>query len=123
MPSFSYPVGGAIDRVMLNFTDTRVGFDVRGTPFGQLRDDDTMYAFGHDGFKLEDLCDGYIYQRRLRDYQGCTVDRNFVTEANLEEARENIPNLEARKTMTRPSDFIQCMEEDANVRRLFPDLQ
>ncbi|MBU6454944.1 MAG: hypothetical protein KGS72_24455 [Cyanobacteria bacterium REEB67] len=34
-----YPVNGVIDAVMRSFSNKRVGFDVKGTPFGQLRDD------------------------------------------------------------------------------------
>ena len=121
--SHSYPAGGAIDRVMLGFKDTRVGFDVRGTPFGQLQDEGTYYALGYEGFKLEDFCDGYIYQRHFADYEGCSVDPAFITEGNFQEAVAWLPNAEARKKLKRPSELVEAMVGDADMKRRFRDLQ
>jgi uncharacterized iron-regulated protein len=121
--SHSYPVGGAIDRVMLEFPDKRVGFDVRGTPFGRLPDEDTYYALGYDEFELGDYCDGYIFQRHFSDYEGVTPDPEFITEENFAQAIAWLPNLEARKRLTRPSELLDAVARDADIQRRFSDLR
>lgn len=81
------PVNGVIDSVMKNFKDKRVGFDVAGSPFGQLKATNTYYAFGYPEFRLDDFCDGYIYQCPFKDYQPITMEQDFITKTNIEELK------------------------------------
>jgi len=117
-----YPVGGVIDRVMREFADTRVGFDVRGTPFGELPDEIAYYALGYEDFTLADYCDGYIYQRHFPDYEGVTPDPQFITQENLARALAAIPNLEARKRVTEAAQLLEVIARDADMSRRFPHL-
>lgn len=86
-----YPARGAIDQVMAEYADKRVGFDLRDSPFGALPDD-SFYASGHDDFRLRQLADGYVYERPLPHYEGCTLDEAFLTEANWPEAQRQFPD-------------------------------
>ena len=113
------PVGGEIDAVLASFKDRRVGFDVVGSPFGQLRDPNTYYALGHDDFKLEDFCDGYIYQKPFKDYEGVTTDPLFITEKNFADAVQGVPNFEARANYKTPEDLIRVMREEADIPARF----
>jgi hypothetical protein len=117
------PVNGAIDAVMSDFKDTRIGFDVVGTPFGTLPASDTYYAFGYPSFKLADFADGYIYQKPFRDYQGVTADPQFVTQSNLQEAIANLASPEGRKLLTSPERFLRAMQEDADMQSRLKDLK
>ncbi len=117
--SMTLPVGGTIDAVMESLPDKRVGFDVTGTPFGKLKDPGTYYAIGHDGFCLEDFCDGYIYQRPFKDYKGVTTDTLFVTSKNLQAALDGFPNPQAKPYFKTPEDFIEDMRRDADIPRRF----
>lgn len=119
----NYPVGGIIDRVMKEFRNKRVGFDVKGSPFSKLHDDGTYYSIGYDNFTLNTFCDGYIFQKHFKDYEGCTVDIKFITEENLQEAIDYCPNPKARKFLTKPEDFINSMRKDADMKRRFRDLE
>ena len=119
----NYPVAGVIDRVMSDFETGCIGFDVSGSPFGEIRDPDTYYAYGHDAFALADFCDGYIFQKHFKDYEGCTVDEQFITEKNLNEAVQNFPNFTARKFVKSPQDILKFMKSDADMKRRFQDLQ
>ena len=107
------PVNGVIDRVMAQFPDQRVGFDVVATPFGKLTDDRTLYAAGQDHFTLSTITDGYVFQRQLDDYEGVTVDEQFITKDNIDEAIRNIPNVRARVQQT-PEDMLNNMKRDAD---------
>lgn len=117
----NYPVGGVIDEVMKEFEDKRVGFDVKGSPFGKLGDNDTYYAIGYPDFTLSTICDGYIFQRHFKDYEGCTVDPKFITEKNLQEAIDYFDEPEMRKNFKTPEDFIKLMKERANIKKRFKE--
>lgn len=115
----NYPVGGVIDEIMKEFKNKRFGFDVKGTPFGKLRDDDTYYSIGYEEFTLSTICDGYIFQKQLSDYEGCAVDTDFITEENFQEAIEYLPNVRARKFFTKPEELINEIVKDAQIQRRF----
>ncbi len=116
---FEYPVGGVIDRVMKEFADKRVGFDVRSTPFGKLRDDTAFYSAGRTAFKLGDFCDGYVFQKHIGDYEGCSVDPLFVTEENLKEAIDYLPNPRLKKQMKSVQQFLVYLRLKVNMKRKF----
>jgi len=118
---YSYPVDGVIDTVMQEFEDKRVGFDVKGTPFSRLKDDDTYYALGHPDFTLSTICDGYIFLNHFKDYEGCTVDTKFITEKNFQEALDYFDEPERRKDFKTPEDFINLMKERANIKKIFKE--
>jgi hypothetical protein len=118
---YNYPVDGVIDTVMQEFEDKRVGFDVRGTPFGKLKDDDTYYALGHPDFALGSMCDGYIFMSHFKDFEGCTVDTKFITEKNFEEALDYFDEPERRKEFKTPENFINLIKERANIKKRFKE--
>ena len=111
------PAGGVIDAVMAGFADKRVGFDAAGTPFGKLKDPNTYYAVGYESFKLEDICDGYIYQKPFKNYEGVTADPLFVTAKDFQEALDGVISIEARKEFTKPEDMIENFRREADIQR------
>ncbi|MFC1675588.1 hypothetical protein ACFL3G_00835 [Planctomycetota bacterium] len=116
------PVNGIIGEVMKEFKNKRVGFDVKGSLFGKLTDDSTYYSLGYKDFTLSTFCDGCIFQKNLSDYKGCTVDTKFVTDKNLQEAINNLPNVEARKLFATPEDFANNVRKDTNMKKRFHDM-
>jgi len=117
------PVGGVIDAVMMKVNNRPVGFDVKGTPFGAVADDQSYYSLGYENFTLGVYCDGYIFQERLEDYVGVTVDPLFITEANLTEAVAYIANPEFRPRVKKPEDLIAAMTRSADIKRRFSKLK
>ncbi len=87
---FLRPVNGVIDSVMATLGDrfTPVGFDVKGSPFGLLPDSASLYQAGYDDFRLQDFCDGYIYQRPFRQYEVVHFVEDFINPSNISEFRE-----------------------------------
>lgn len=119
----NYPINGIIDKIMCEFEDKRVGFDVKNSPFGKLRDNDTYYSAGYDYFTLSTFCDGYIFQKHFKDYEGCTVDPLFVTKENFKEAIDYLPNPRVKKFYKTPQQFLNNMKRRANIKRKFGDLK
>jgi len=110
------PVNGVIDEIMSQSNDTRVGFDVVGTPFESLPATDTYYALGYPNFKLADFTDGYIYQTPFREYQGVTVDPQFITRDNFKEALTFFADPEIEKKLTSPEVFLKAIRDDADIQ-------
>jgi hypothetical protein len=120
---FDYPVSGVIDQIMGEFEDKRVGFDVLDSPFGLLGDNDMYYSLGHSDFKLSRFCDGYIYQKPFSDYQGCAVDRLFITEENFKEAIDYLPNPRLKTFLKNPPHFLSFMRSKVNMKKKFKGLE
>lgn len=72
---------------------------------------------------LYTYCDGYIFQGRLEDSEGVTVDPLSITEANLQEAIAYLPNPAFRKRIKKPDDLIAAMRRSADMKRRFKDLK
>ena len=117
------PLHGVIDAVMEQLGNKPVGFDVKGSPFGAITDDQSYYSLGHARFTLDNYCDGYIFQGRLEDYQGVTVDPLSITEANLAEAIAYLPNPAFRKRVKTPAEIINGMRRSADFKQRFKDLK
>ena len=81
------PVHGKIDSVMDYFENKRIGFDLKNNPFGRLTSSNSFYKFGQDNFQLENLFDGYIYQKRFMDSEPMTLEENYFTEDNIDKFR------------------------------------
>jgi hypothetical protein len=120
---FVYPVDGAIDQVMAEFDDQRIGFDVKDSPFGLLQDNNIYYSLGYDDFTLGRFCDGYIYQRPISGYEGCTVDRQFITEENFKEAIDYLPNPRLKELLKNPQHFLSFMQSKADMTKRFEELK
>ena len=96
-----YPVDGIIDTLMwaLGPEYWPVGFDTRGTPFGRLPGETSIYKIGYSSFSLQDFCDGYIYQKPLSRYEGVTPIKGFINRENLEEARAQLRSPEGKRSI------------------------
>lgn len=117
------PMHGVIDDVMAKLDNRRIGFDVKGSPFGAISDTTSYYSLGHANFTLDKYCDGYIFQRRFQDYEGVTVDPLFVTDTNLAEAIAYLANPAFRKRVKKPEDLINAMRRSADMKARFKDVK
>jgi hypothetical protein len=121
--TYDYPVDGVVDRLMTEFLGQPMGFDVAGSPFGELGDEGTFYALGHKKFTFGDFCDGYIYEKPFAEYEGCSVDPLFITAENFAEAVAHLPRAVVKTKIKTRLQFLEKMRWDADFRRLYPDLQ
>lgn len=119
-----YPAGGVIDALFADQPSFRpVGFDLAGSPFGELAGPGSLYEQGYQTFTLKLYADGYIFTMPLSQYQGVTVDEKFITEANFKRAVEQIPNPEYKNRVTSVSQLIEADKGDANMARRFRRFQ
>ncbi len=88
------PVNGTIDSVMNALGDKfrPVGFDVHGSPFGLLPDSASLYRTGYTDFRLQEFCDGYIFQRPFAKYEVVHFVEDFINPSNLAEFQRQVAN-------------------------------
>lgn len=82
------PVNGVIDSIMNIIGNKPIGFDVIDSPFGKLTSNDSYYSIGHPDFRLDQYCDGYIFQHQFRDYLPITLEDSFYTSENIDHVKE-----------------------------------
>jgi hypothetical protein len=122
---------GYIDAV-LNELDPkyqRVGFDLKGTPFGKLPGGTSIYKFGYDftfesgydHFTLERIYDGYVCQGPLSAYEGVTPIKDFINEQNIDEASAQSPEPSLRKMSA--DDLNKYIAENADASKGFSTLK
>jgi len=94
----TYAADGYIDAVMAEIEARfrNAGFDTRGTPFGDLPGENSVYKYGYEKFTLSTFCDGYVIQGPLREYQAVTPIKDFINAGNLAAARAQMPNQKFR---------------------------
>lgn len=99
----SYPAGGIIDAFMKQVEPRyrRIGLDTRSTPFGKLVCENSVYNNGYRTLLLEDICDGYVYQKPLSEYEGVTPMRGFINKSNLARAKQQVENPAMKTSMLR----------------------
>jgi hypothetical protein len=110
---WALPVEGVIDTVLTRTAAYPTGFDMRGTPFGPLPDQDCRYADGHEPFTLQDFCDGYIFLKPLSQYEMVTADESFINAGNLHEAISQLPDPDDRKKCRTVADMQALIRAQA----------
>ncbi len=115
------PADGIIDAVMelVDNSYLPVGFDTKGTPFGDLPGEMSVYKQGYDNFRLATFCDGYIYHKPFAEYEGVTPIPGFVNEGNIEEARRQSPNPGFRDASI--ERINRAIEKEAGALHGLPD--
>ncbi len=118
-----YPADGVIDALFATLPPgkRRVGFDVKDSPFGQLRAATSLWARAAKDFRLEMYCDGWIYQMPLSRYEGVQVIPGWFNEANRLEAIAQSANPDPRwKNRERTVEqLMDGMASDTDFKRRF----
>jgi hypothetical protein len=103
------PANGSMESLMAQHQNKPVGFDLRGTPLGSLKDN-SQHAMCYPGFTLDQFFDGYIFLAPLRKLEGCTPIKAFIHEGNIRQALEQFPDPdwhEQIKNLDEMSTFIR----------------
>jgi hypothetical protein len=111
---------GYIDAVLeeLEPEYRRFGVETRETPFGSIPGISSVYNHGYKRFTLATICDGYICDGPLGEFEGVTPIRDFINEKNILEARAQSPDPGFRNAS--PADFYADAVRTANVKRQMP---
>jgi len=81
------PVDGILDSLFSidkNLKYLPFGVDTKGTPFGDLKGENSVYKYGYPNFTLKDFCDGYIFLVPINVYEPVTLIDNFIKPEQVE---------------------------------------
>jgi hypothetical protein len=119
----TYPADGVIDALMaeLGAAYYPAGFDTRGTPFGALSCESSIYGAGYEHLTLAQFCDGYIFFKPLSEHEGVTVIGDFVNDGNIDRARVQAPNPKYRDAS--PVQFYASAYRAANLTHRYRRLK
>jgi hypothetical protein len=85
------PVDGVLDSIFSNKENSNFipfGVDTKGTPFGDLKGETSVYKYGYPNFTLKDFCDGYIFLNPISEYKSVTVIPDFITSDKVEYVKQ-----------------------------------
>ncbi|HEX7914991.1 ChaN family lipoprotein [Rudaea sp.] len=117
-PAFVQPGGGEIERLMRLNANVPVGFDLRGTPLGDVREPG-YYGLCDDKLTLGGFFDGYVFLAPFWQLEAATPDPDFVDEINLRSALDQFPDPD---WSPKPADLkgikadLQKMADDIDRR-------
>ncbi len=111
----AYAAGGAIDALIDSLPEGRkdAGYDTAGTPLGALHVTSASYLSGYKSLALSDLCDGYVIQGPLADYQAVTPIADFVPADKAEQAIRNFPGVKPQSLTLK--DLNQAIFQDVKA--------
>ena len=116
------PGNGAIDAIMKQFANKRVGFDLINTPFGALADS-SQYSIGYKDFRLSKMADGYIYQKPFNEYEGCTIDKDFLTTENWPAVQRNYPDKDVERVPESKEAYIRNISKYVDLKWRYRNLK
>jgi hypothetical protein len=116
------PANGYIDAVMKRFGNKGVGFDLIKTPFGALKDS-SFYSIAHKDFRLKDMADGYIFQKPFEQYEGCTIDEEFLTEKNWPEVVLNFPDKDVASIPENKDAYLDKIRKYVDLKFRYRNLK
>jgi hypothetical protein len=100
------PCNGILDGVLEAHADS-VGFDVVGSPFGELEESRSTYRIGHPGLKLADVCDGYVFHKPLMKLHGVSLASSWISsEEDLARAKRQAVVREWAESVKSPREFM-----------------
>jgi hypothetical protein len=117
---FVHPADGRLDAFMLarEGGPSAEGFDVAGSPLGDLAIENTFYEHGYTPLTMAKFCDGWTYTKPIGEYEPVTYIEGWINEENLEYARANAMNPRWR-TMSVDQLNEGCRSYQDDLRRFF----
>jgi hypothetical protein len=107
-----------IEKIMKNFNNTPMGFDLLNTVMGDIRDD-SYYSMTYDNFSLKDMFDGYIFIRPLTELEGCTVDYEFIKGKSYEEVTANYPDKDWSPIPSNEKEYWKIIEDFVDLKKRY----
>ena len=115
-PAFAQPGGGEIERLMRLNANAPAGFDLRGTPLGDVREPG-YYSLCDEKLSLGEFFDGYVFLAPFWQLAPATPDPGFVDAANLQSALSQFPDPD---WSPKPADLAGV---EAHLQKMADDIE
>lgn len=80
---FLTPMSDFIEKVMNNNSNTPVGFDLKDSPFSNLRDTSSWRFFNQPKTNFNDIARGYIFLKPSREMKSCEYMEGYISKEML----------------------------------------
>lgn len=122
LPALVSPAAGKLEVIMDRHGNRSVGFDLKGSLIGDLRDH-SYYSMGYVDFTLADLFDGYIFLKPIKELSSCTIDYNFMNDGNWEEAVRNSPDPDWHPRPENKKQYWEMIADFMNIKKRYENIQ
>ncbi|WP_185957608.1 ChaN family lipoprotein [Saccharicrinis carchari] len=119
-PSYVSPANGEIENILHSIGTPSVGFDLKNSPLGKLRDD-SFFSLCYNNFVMEDYFDGYIFLKPFKNLHGCTYDEDFFTGKTWEEIKGNFPDPDWRKS-NNIEEYKEQIRQYSDIQERYKDV-
>lgn len=120
-PQLVSPASGNVERIMQRLQYKPLGFDLVGTPVGQLADS-SYYSMGYRHFTLDKLFDGYLFLNALKVLNGCILDSLFLTKENWLQAQKQVADPDWRARPKSLEEYWKQIKEYADIRKRYSSI-
>lgn len=110
---YGHTGNGNIELIMHNLGNTPTGFDLKGTPVGELADSSYVNRC-HPSVKMKDLFDGYVFLAPFSQLKGATIDPRFYDGRSWDEVLARQPDPYWFRANS-SEDLIQYRRDYANI--------
>jgi len=117
-PALLSPADGCIEALMAAMGNAPLGFDLAGTPVGELSDN-SFFSMCYPGFRLKAFFDGYIFLAPFSALQSCTIDEAFVDEQNIATALKQAPDPDWHGRQQSLEEFRQLIRSMADTEKRY----
>ena len=121
-PALVSPAVGKLEVLMSKHNNKPVGFDLKRSLIGELRDH-SYYSMGYTDFTLADLFDGYIFLKPIKELSSCTIDYKFVNDRNWEEAVRNSPDPDWHPRPQNKKQYWETVTEFMDIKKRYENVQ
>ncbi|MEP7129460.1 MAG: hypothetical protein ABI729_11355 [Chitinophagales bacterium] len=113
-PSLLSPAHGNVEAAIQSLNNQPTGFDLAAAPREELTDE-SYYSICYPDFSLVDFFDGYIFLSPFAALKSCTIDEDFITEKNIEQALRESPDPDWQGRQHSLEEFRQFVRNKATI--------
>ena len=114
------PANGAIEVIMDKNGNRPVGFDLAGSPMGELPDN-SYFSLCYADFRMKDFFDGYIFIKPFKSLTDCTVDSLYFEGKTWKEIKVQMPDPDWH-TAENIEDYWRQIRSFVNIRNRYSEL-
>ena len=117
-PYLLSPAHGTIEEALQQLKNQPLAFDLFSAPATALRDD-SYYSICYPDFTLVQFFDGYIFLAPINELKSCTIDEDFITAANIDQALKESPDPDWHGRQHTLEEFKEFVRSKASIEKRY----
>lgn len=117
-PALLSPAHGRIEAALTTLGNKPLGFDLASAPSEAL-EDDSYYSICYPGFSLVQFFDGYLFLEPFSALRSCTIDEDFITKENINQALKESPDPDWHGRQHSLEEFKSFVRGKASIEKRY----